>query len=139
MGQDGRQNTGDGRDHGNLQSARCSRTRADALQLSLPHGGAVMPTLKSAWHWVFGKHEPKPPNPDRTVEAAWLPLWQAQYVTDELVAQGVPAVWNEDFNIHIGVYQREPMARIFVTEDRRAEAEEIVEDITGLEPRHRKL
>ena len=98
-----------------------------------------MPTFKSAWHWVFGKHEPKPPNPDRTVEAAWLPFWQAQFVTDELVAQGVPAVWNEDFNIHIGVYQREPMARIFVTEDRQAEAEEIVEAVTGLEPRHRKL
>ena len=98
-----------------------------------------MPTFRSAWNWVFGKHPPKPPNPDRTVEAAWLPMWQAQIVTDELIAQGVPAVWNEDFSIHMGVYQREAMARIFVTEDRFAEAEEIVEAVTGVAPRHRKL
>jgi hypothetical protein len=98
-----------------------------------------MPTLRGAWHWVFGKHPPKPPNPDRTVEAAWLPMWQAQMVTDELIAQGVPAVWNEDYAIHLGVYSRETMARIFVTEDRQAEAQEIIEDLTGVEPRHRKL
>ncbi|NND74155.1 MAG: hypothetical protein HKN44_04030 [Ilumatobacter sp.] len=98
-----------------------------------------MPTFRSAWNWVFGKHLPKPPDPDRTVEAAWLPMWQAQMVTDELVAQGVPAVWNEEYAIHLGVYSREPMARIFVTEDRRAEAEELVEQITGLAPRHRRL
>lgn len=98
-----------------------------------------MATVRSAWNWVFGKHPPKPPNPDRTVEAAWVPMWQAPMLTDELVAQGVPAVWNEDFAIHLGVYSREPMARIFVTEDRKAEAEAIIEDVTGVAPIHRKL
>lgn len=98
-----------------------------------------MPTVRSAWNWVFGKHLPKPPNHDRTVEAAWLAMWQAPMVTDELVAQGVPAVWNEDFSIHLGMYSREPMARIFVTEDRLSEATEIIEDLTGQPPKHRKL
>ncbi len=98
-----------------------------------------MPTLRGAWNWVFGKHPPRPPDPNRTVEAAWLPMWQAQMVTDELVAQGVPAVWNEDYSIHLSMHSREPMARIFVTEDRQAEAGEIIEEIIGVAPRHRKL
>jgi hypothetical protein len=98
-----------------------------------------MPTFRSAWNWAFGKHLPKPPNPDKTVEAGWVPMWQAQMLTDMLISEGIPAVWNEDFNIHIGTYSREPMGRIFVTEDRQAEAVEIIEDVTGIAPRHRKI
>ena len=41
--------------------------------------------------------------------------------------------------IHLGIYSREPMARIFVTEDRKAEAENLIEEFTGVAPRHRKL
>ena len=96
-------------------------------------------TLRAAWNWVFGKHPPKPPNPDRTVEAAWLPWWQAQMVTDVLVDEGIPAVTTEDFGIHLTMYSREPMARIFVTEDRRAEARALIEEVTGQPPAERKL
>jgi hypothetical protein len=96
-------------------------------------------TFRSAWSWVFGKHEPRPPDPSRVVEAAWVPLWQSRMITDELRAQGIPAVVNDEFSVHLTMYSREPMARIFVTEDRRAEAEELIEDITGTAPIHRKL
>ena len=98
-----------------------------------------MTTLRGAWNWVFGKHPPKPPNPDRTVEAAWVPHWQAQMIVDTLVSAGVPAVMTEDFGIHLTMYRREPMARIFVTEDRKAEAQEIVEEILGHPPATRRL
>jgi len=98
-----------------------------------------MPTFRSAWHWVFGKHLPKPPNPERTVEAAWIPFWQAQMIVDELVAEGIPAVMTEDFSIHLTMYSREPMARIFVTEERKADARAVIEDITGTPPATRKL
>ena len=50
-------------------------------------------------------------------------------LADMLISEGIPAVWSEDFNIHLGTYSREPMGRIFVTEDRKAEAEEIIEDV----------
>jgi hypothetical protein len=60
-------------------------------------------------------------------------------LTELLKNEGVPAVWAEDFNLNMGVYNREAMARIFVTEDRKAEAEAIIEDFTGTSPRHRKL
>ncbi len=60
-------------------------------------------------------------------------------LTELLKNEGVPAVWVEDFNLNMGVYNREAMARIFVTEDRKAEAEAIIEDFTGTSPRHRKL
>ena len=98
-----------------------------------------MPTFRSAWNWVFGKHPLDPPNPDKTVEAGWVPVWQGPMLTELLKNEGVPAVWVEDFNLNMGVYNREAMARIFVTEDRKAEAEAIIEDFTGTSPRHRKL
>ena len=47
-------------------------------------------------------------------------------VTEELVAAGIPAVVVDDFNINLTMYSREPMSRIFVTEDRQAEARELV-------------
>jgi hypothetical protein len=92
---------------------------------------------RSLWNWAFGKHEPRPPDPGRTVEAAWVPTWQAQMLTDELVAEGIPAVVTDDFGMYITTYSREPMSRIFVTEDRLAEAEALIEEITGDPPRHR--
>ncbi len=94
-----------------------------------------MPTFRGAWHWVFGKHEPKPPNPDRTVEAGWVPQWMAPMIVDELKAQGVPAVTTDDYNLNPYMNSREPMARVFVTEDRKAEAREIMTEILGHRPR----
>jgi len=60
-------------------------------------------------------------------------------VTEELVAAGIPAVVVDDFNLNLTMYTREPMSRIFVTEDRQAEAQELVEDILGHPPRRRPL
>jgi hypothetical protein len=96
-------------------------------------------TFREALDWVLGRDELPPPNPDRTVEAAWVPTWQGQILTDELVAAGIPAVVVEDFNINLTMYAREPMSRIFVTEDRLADAEAVVEEILGHPPRHRRL
>jgi hypothetical protein len=98
-----------------------------------------MPTLRSAFHWVFGKHPPRPPDAGRTVEAAWVPHWQARMIVDELVAEGIPAVMTEDFSIHLTMYNREPMARIFVTEDRQADARALVGEILGHPPSTRHL
>ena len=90
-----------------------------------------MPTFRSAWHWVFGKHLPKPPNPDRTVEAGWI--------VDELNAQGIPAVTSDDYSLNPMMTSREPMARVFVTEDRKAEAREVMTDILGHPPATRQI
>lgn len=73
------------------------------------------------------------------MEAGWVPLWQSRMITDELIAQGVPAVVTDDYGINPMMTTSEPMARIFVTEDRRAEAEEIITEFLGHEPRHRGL
>ena len=95
--------------------------------------------IRRAWNWVFGKHLPEPPNPDRVAEAGWVPLWQSQLLAEELRAAGIPAVVNEEFSVHLTTYTREPMARIFVTEDRLHDAEAIIEEVTGSRPIHRKL
>jgi hypothetical protein len=112
---------------------------ADTLRPRALDGPELMPTFRSAWHWVFGKHEPKPPNPDRTVEAGWVPQWMAPMIVDELNAQGVPAVTTDDYNLNPYMNSREPMARVFVTEDRKAEAREIMTDILGHPPAHRRI
>ena len=88
------------------------------------------------WHWIFGKHLPRPPDPDRTCEAAWLPMWQAQLVLYELWESDIPAVMSEDFTSHLRFGAREPMARIFVTEPRLAAASEVIERVTGYPPAH---
>ena len=96
-------------------------------------------TFRYAWNWVFGKHPPKPPNPDRTVEAGWVPQWMAPMIVEELNAQGVPAVTTDDFGLNPSMYTTEPMARIFVTEDRKAEAREVITEILGHPPGQRRL
>jgi len=98
-----------------------------------------MGALGDAWHWVFGKHPPKPPDPERTVEAAWVPRGQAPRIVDVLTVEGVPAVASEDFGIHLLTDHRGPMARIFVTEDRKAEAQTIIEEILGHPPTTRRI
>ena len=91
------------------------------------------------FHWIFGKHPPRPPDPERTCEAAWLPMWQAQMVLHELLEREVPAVVSEDFTSHLRFGAREPMARIFVMEPRLVEAETIIEEIIGHPPAHQGM
>ena len=88
------------------------------------------------FHWIFGKHPPRPPDPNRTVEAAWLPLWQAQLVLHELWEDDIPAVMSEDFTSHLRFGARGPMARIFVIETRLADAVKVIEEVTGFPPAH---
>ncbi len=98
-----------------------------------------MSRLRQAWDWLLGRDAPRPPDPDRTVEAAWVPLWQSRMICDELNAEGIPAVVTDDYGLNPMMSTREPMARIFVTEDRRDDARHLVEEILGHAPRHRPL
>ncbi|MGC6477964.1 MAG: hypothetical protein ACON36_06715 [Ilumatobacteraceae bacterium] len=86
------------------------------------------------FQWVFGRHESRPPDAERSIEAAWLPLWQAQLVLHELWERGIPAVQSEDFTSHLRFGAREPMARIFVMEPRLADALDVIESVIGEEP-----
>lgn len=88
------------------------------------------------FNWIFGKHEPRAPDPERSAEAAWLPLWQAQLVLHELWEREIPSVMSEDHTSHMRFGAREPMARIWVMEPRLAEAERAIEEITGVPPAH---
>lgn len=88
------------------------------------------------FHWIFGKHEPRPPDPERTVEAAWMPIWQAHLVLHELWEREIPAVISEDHSSHWRGGAREPMARIFVMEPLLARSEGIIEELTGYPPAH---
>lgn len=95
--------------------------------------------LGQFWDYFWRSADEDTADPERSVEAAWLPMWQSRMITDELVASGIPAVVTDDFNLNMTMYSREPMARIFVTEDRLAEAAAVIEEILGHPPRHRPL
>jgi hypothetical protein len=86
------------------------------------------------FQWAFGRHEPCPPDADKSIEAAWLPLWQAQLVLHELWERDIPAVQSEDFTSHLRFGSREPMARIFVMEPRLADALDVITSVIGEEP-----
>lgn len=94
---------------------------------------------RSFWNYFWRNDDEDAPAADRSVEAGWVPAWQAQMITDELIVSGVPAVVTEDFNVNLLMHSREPMARIFVTHDRLAEATEVITEILGHEPRSRPL
>ncbi|MFK7917810.1 MAG: hypothetical protein AB8G14_07010 [Ilumatobacter sp.] len=94
---------------------------------------------RSFWEYFWRSADEETADPERTVEAAWLPLWQSQMITDELIASGIPAVVTDDFGLNMTMYSREPMARIFVTQDRVVEATAVIEEIIGHPPRHRPL
>ncbi len=95
--------------------------------------------LGQFWEYFWRSSKEETADPERSAEAAWLPLWQSQMITDELIASGIPAVVTDDFNLNLTMYSREPMARIFVTEDRHAEAVELIEELLGHPPRRRPL
>ncbi len=98
-----------------------------------------MGVLREAWDHFWGRDDDDVPNPERTVEAGWVPAWQAQMLTDELIADGIPAVVVEDLNINLLLHSREPMARIFVTHDRRDEAVALLTELLGHEPLQRHV
>lgn len=100
---------------------------------------AVPKTFGELKDWILGRDPVAPPTYDKTVEAGWVPAWQGQMITDALIEDGIPAVVTEDFNLNLLLHSREPMSRIFVTEDRKAEAEAVIEEILGHPPRHRPL
>ena len=89
--------------------------------------------LGRLYRWMT---DPTPPavNPDRTVEVAWLPMWQAHLVVHELWEQDVPCVMVEDSTSHLRLASLRPMARIFVMEPRRAPALAVIEQVIGTEP-----
>lgn len=94
--------------------------------------------LGEFWEYFWGRGDDEPSG-ERTVEAAWVPMWQSQMLAAELIAAGIPAQVAEDYGINLLVHSREPMARIFVTDDRLAEAETLIEEIIGHPPRHRSV
>lgn len=88
------------------------------------------------FHWIFGKHPPRPVDPERSVAAAWVPMWQTQLVLHELTERGIPAVVSEDHASHMIGVSRQPMAHIFVMEPRLAEAKAAIAEVLGHPPAH---
>lgn len=68
------------------------------------------------WHWIFGKHPVRPPDPERTATAATLPRWQAEQVMEELAAAGIHAVLSDTHTSFMGGGSTEMMTRVYAAE-----------------------
>lgn len=84
--------------------------------------------------WLRGDDAPRPPRPDRVVEVAWLPLWQAHLVLHELWERDLPVTMAEDHTSLLRYAAHEPMARLFAMEPRRDEVRRVITEIIGVEP-----
>jgi len=90
-----------------------------------------MGALRRAVRWVFEARPPAEPDPDRVVELAWLPLWQAQLVLHHLWECGVPTTMSEDHTSQLRFGAREPMAHLYVMQARRAAALAAMAELDG--------
>ena len=90
--------------------------------------------MARAMAWLMGRDAPRAPRPDRVVEAAWLPLWQAHLVLHELWERELPVTMAEDHTSQLRYAAREPMARLFVMEPRLDDVRRAIAEITGVEP-----
>lgn len=75
------------------------------------------------------------PDPEKVVEAAWLPLWQVHLLMPELLDREIPATFSEDHTSQLNFRSMVPMGRIFVMEPRLERARAVIEEIIGEEPR----
>lgn len=89
------------------------------------------------WKWLNGQDERtlnREPDPEKVVEAAWLPLWQVHLLMPELLDRDIPATFSEDHTSHLNFRSRGPMGRIFVMEPRLERARDVIREVTGEDP-----
>jgi len=86
-------------------------------------------------HWVFGKHPVRPatpPDPNKVVEAAVLPLWVTPMIVDALEQQGIRATFAEITPMHLrAMINPTQSAIIYVMEPDRTRAKSMIGELMG--------
>lgn len=68
------------------------------------------------FRWLFGKHAPRPPDPDRSATVAKVPRWQAELAIDALSEAGIDATFSDDFTAYLTTASHESTVTIFAME-----------------------
>ena len=84
--------------------------------------------------WVFGRQPPHEPRPDHVVELAWMPLWKAQLVLHHLWECDIPVTMSEDHTAMLRFGSLEPMAHLYVMEERLEAAQTALAELEASSP-----
>jgi GNAT superfamily N-acetyltransferase len=78
------------------------------------------------FHWIFGKHPPRPPDPERTAVAALVSSWEAPLVADALQQAGIAAALNDDHTSYLWTGAIDAKVQVHVMEPDVVAARKII-------------
>ena len=81
------------------------------------------------FHWIFGKHLPRPPDPERATLAGLVSAWEAPLVAEELARAGIGAAFNDDHTSYLTTGVIESKVQIHVMEPDAAAARHIIQSV----------
>lgn len=85
------------------------------------------------FHWIFGKHPPRPADPERSVGLELLPRWQAELVVQELETLGIRAAISDDQVAFRSNGRVDAGAQLFVMEPDADLARSIIAEMASAE------
>jgi ribosomal protein S18 acetylase RimI-like enzyme len=81
------------------------------------------------FHWIFGKHVPRPPDPERATLAGLVSAWEAPLVAEELAGVGIEAAFNDDHTSYLTTGVIESKVQVHVMEPDAAAARQIIQSV----------
>ena len=81
------------------------------------------------FHWIFGKHPPRPPDPERTAVAALVLSWEAPLVADALRRAGITAALNDDHTSYLWTGAIDAKVQVHVMEPDVVAARRIIAEV----------
>lgn len=83
------------------------------------------------FQWIFGKHVPRPPDPERSAALRVLPRWQADAAIEALTEAGITATLADNFTSYLLSTSIESTATIFVMEPDLVAGSAVVDELFG--------
>ncbi len=68
------------------------------------------------FRWIFGKHVPRQPDPNRSAAVAKVPRWQAEMAIEALADAGIEATFADDFTAYLTTTSHQTTVTVFAME-----------------------
>ncbi len=86
------------------------------------------------FHWIFGKHPPRPPDPERAAVAGLVSTWEVPLVAEELRRAGIEATFNDDHTSYLTTGAIESRVQVHVMEPDLAATRQIMQAVRDGSP-----
>ena len=83
------------------------------------------------FRWIFGKHVPRQPDPNRSAAVAKVPRWQAEMAIEALADAGIAATFADDFTAYLTITSHGTTVTIFAMEPDVLAGREVLAELTG--------